>query len=144
MNPALQYRQEAVRSASPIGLVVLLYETALNSIHRAIRAMEAGNIEQRVDALNHVLAVIGHLQGTLDKANGGDTARNLERFYSACRSAILDASFQQTTAPLHKIAETMQSLRDAWKEADRKSSARLVSRDNTSPVSFDRPGAWSA
>jgi flagellar protein FliS len=140
-NPALEYRQAAVRSASPLGLVGLLYDAALNSLNRAIRAMEAHDVEQRVAALDHVLAIIGHFQQTLDFERGGDVARNLDRFYHASRAAILEATFTQSAQTLKDLAVQFQGLRDAWKEADRRGNA---------PVAiFETPAAaggihWSA
>ncbi len=118
-NPALAYRQQAVRSASPLGLVVLLYDTALNSLNRAIRALDAGDIETRIDSLNHVLAVLEQLQQTLNFEHGEEVAANLDRFYNACRATILEASILQSRDLMAGLARQMQGLRDAWKEADR-------------------------
>lgn len=123
-NPALEYRHEAVRNASPMGLLVLLYDSAINSLNRAIRAMASGNgapdIELRVNSLNHVLSILGHFQQTLDFEKGGEVAKNLDRFYAAARSMIMEASITQSQPILLDLAAQMQGQRDAWKEADLK------------------------
>jgi flagellar protein FliS len=121
-NPALAYRHDAVLSASPLGLVVLLYDAALKSLNRAIRAIEAHDIEQRVQALNHVLSILAHFQQTLDLEQGGEVARNLDHFYHAGRAMIMEATFSQSADPLKELAGQMQDLRDSWKEAERRES----------------------
>jgi flagellar secretion chaperone FliS len=120
-NPSLAYRQQAVRTASPLGLVVLLYDAMLLSLNRAIRAMDAGDIELRVKELNHALATLDQLQRTLDFEKGGDVAANLDHLYDLYRAAILNANFTQTRGPLVQVAKELQGVRDAWREADLKS-----------------------
>jgi len=123
-NPALAYRQDAVLSASPLGLVVLLYDAALKSLNRAIRAIGAHDIEQRVQALNHVLSILSHFQQTLDLEQGGEVAKNLDHFYNAGRAMIMEATFSQSAEPLIELAGELQDLRDAWKEAERQESGQ--------------------
>jgi flagellar protein FliS len=124
-------------------MVVLLYDGMLTSLHRAIRAMEAGDIELRVRELNRALAVVGQLQGTLDFENGGDVAVNLNRLYDACRQAIMGASFAQIKEPLVRIAADLQIVRDAWWEADRKPSVPANAPYSSEP-SPAGAGGWSA
>src|ERR1043165_3739390 len=95
-NPALAYRQQGVTSASALGLVVLLYDAALTSLNKGIRAIEAHDVEARTDSLNHVLAIIGQLQQTLNFEHGGEVAKTLDRFYPAARAPIMDATFTQS------------------------------------------------
>ncbi len=121
-NPALVYRQQAVRTASALGLVVLLYDSLLLSLNRAIRAFDAGQIELRVTELNSALQVLDTLQRTLDFEKGGDVAATLDRLYEACRGAILGANISQKKDAIVKIAGQLQGVRDAWREADLKSS----------------------
>ena len=73
-NPAQEYRKRAVEGASPVGLVVLLYGGAVTNLMRAIAAVDAGNVEKRVEELNKALAIIAQLQGTLDFEKGGAVA----------------------------------------------------------------------
>jgi flagellar protein FliS len=142
-NPSQLYRQQAVRTASPLGLVVLLYDSLLISLNRGIRAMDAGDVEARVKALNHALAIIDQLQRTLDFENGADVAMNLDRLYDACRTAILGASFAQIKEPLVKIAAELQTVRDAWWTADRQTSMPPPSQYSFEPSPAGAV-SWSA
>ncbi len=79
------YRESAVRSASPVGLIVILYEETIRSLRKAQTALKQKNIEQRTLELTHAIKVIGHLQSVLDFERGGAVARNLWNFLQ-CRS----------------------------------------------------------
>ena len=45
MNPSLSYREAAVAGASPLRLVILLYEQGLEDLRRALAAQNRGDIE---------------------------------------------------------------------------------------------------
>ena len=81
MNPSLSYRKSAAAGASPLRLVILLYEQALEDLRRAQEALSRGDIEGRTREINHAILILGHLQGTIDHEQGGTVAANLERFY---------------------------------------------------------------
>ena len=46
-DPARAYRESAVRGASPVGLIVMLYEEVLRTLRRAQRAIQQNDIEAR-------------------------------------------------------------------------------------------------
>jgi len=115
----IAYRQRAVEGASPVGLVVLLYGTIVASLLRAKQAIQDKNTEKRVSELNHVLTVIGQLQGTLDFERGGHVARHLDRFYSVMRARVLQASIQNSMPILEELVRHFTSLKEAWQEVER-------------------------
>ena len=118
MNPARQYRRAAAHSATPVGLVVLLYEAALDSLYRAVRAQEAGNIEERTTHLNRVLAVLGELQAALDFERGGEVARSLRDFYHFAHARLLEGSVRSSKEILVQVTEQFRLLRDAWQQVE--------------------------
>ena len=61
-HPARTYRQLLVEGASPLGLVVMLYDGAITFLHQAIAAMEAHDIEKKCQHLNRALAIIIQLE----------------------------------------------------------------------------------
>src|SRR5437763_9876723 len=102
MNPALSYREAAVTGASPRRLVILLYEQAVEDLRRAMAAQNEGDIEGRTREINHALQVIGHLQATLDREQGGKVAEILERFYDMLRSGLMEAQRKQSAGLLER------------------------------------------
>ena len=112
------YRQIAVQGASPVGLVVMLYDSALTSLYRAMRAIDAGDVEARTEHLNRALDVVGQLQGSLDLGRGGATARCLSDFYAVARAKMLEAGIANSKEILTELAVHFASVRDAWREVD--------------------------
>jgi len=120
-NAASEYRKRSVEGASPVGLVVLLYGGMITSLMRAIAAVEAGNIEKRVNELNKVLAMLAELQGTLDFEKGGAVAQQLEVFYTVVRSQILEASIKNSKPLLEELVKHMTAVKEAWQQVERES-----------------------
>src|SRR5580698_8407289 len=100
MNARLSYREAAVPGASPLRLVTLLYEQAVEDLRSAREAHRHNDIEGRTRHINHAILVIGHLQASLDKERGGRVAANLERFYTQLRSGLVAAQCKQSATAL--------------------------------------------
>ena len=122
-NARSAYREADVRGASPVRLVVLLYEQAIQDLRQAAQAMDENNIELRTNLINHAIEVIGRLQGTLDMQGGGQVARNLEGFYEGLRAKLCSAQIQQSKEILLRQITDLFALREAWVEVDRAESA---------------------
>ena len=123
-QPALSYLQAAAQGASPVGQVILLYDTILRDFSRAMAAQEAGDIEGRVDQLNHALTVIAHLQSVLDFEQGGQAAKQFERFYNVTRELIVKANATATRGSLEELAALYGKVRQAWYQVDQKLTVR--------------------
>lgn len=121
MNARLSYREAAVPGASPVRLVILLYEQAVEDLRRATEAHARGDIEGRTRDLNHAIVVIGHLQGTLDHERGGHVATNLERFYNQVRASLVDAQCRQSLAAIEGQILFLMQMHEAWCEVERAS-----------------------
>src|SRR5271155_5270760 len=117
-DAARAYRESAVRGASPVGLIVILYEEIIHSMRKAQRALQSGNIEERTHALNHALAVVGHLQGILNFEKGGQVARDLSTFYDSARTKILEANVKNDSAAIEWIVTQCSVIKQAWALAD--------------------------
>ncbi len=118
-SPERSYRESAVRGASPLGLIVILYDEIVRSIRKAIRAFEAGDIEARGKALTHAVEVIGYLQSILNFDKGGDVARNLSNFYNLMRAKLLEIHIAPTQEGLELLAREFAKVGAAWQQADR-------------------------
>jgi len=119
----LAYQEAAVRNASSVELVVMLYAILARDLYDAISAMENGKIEERSARLKHGLLVLQQLEGTLDFEQAGDFAKNLSRFYSMLRSQILKAQIEQDPAILRELIQFVFSVREAWEEISNRPAA---------------------
>jgi flagellar protein FliS len=161
-NSALAYRQSTALGASPVGQVVSLYDTILRDLHRATDALAAGQVEQRVAAVNHALLVIGELQGVLDFERGGEPARNLDGFYKVARNLILQASMKGSAGTFQEVISMLTRIRAAWAQVERSVEAagiaehtgipgaerqRSMAKNNPVPaedLEMHRQGNWRA
>jgi len=122
----LSYRRAAVQDASPVGLVVILYDLLIDDLRRAIQAMQQGAIEGRSKHLKHGLLVLLVLESGLDMENGGSAAQNLAAFYAWVRNQVLHAQFQRDTAILQRQVDLIFDVRAAWCSAEASPKSDVV------------------
>jgi flagellar secretion chaperone FliS len=134
VNPGLTYREAAVVGANPVRLVILLYEQAIEDLRRAVAAQTKSDIEGRTREINHAIQVVGHLQATLDKEQGGRVAENLDRFYEQVRWGIVEAQCRQSVSALELQIGHLLQVHDAWCEVERAMiSSATATKDNAAP-----------
>jgi flagellar secretion chaperone FliS len=104
-------------------LVICLYEQAIEDVRRAVIAMEKGHIEVRTHNINHALAVIAQLQGSLDMERGGEVAKNLHRFYNVVRGGLVEAQLKQSARILEQQISHLVLVYESWMEAERLAQA---------------------
>lgn len=143
---SLSYRKAAVESASPAGLVILLCDTLVGDIQRAMEAMRSGDIESRCRQMQHAFQVLLQLEVMLDKEKGGQAVQELARFYGFIRAKLLEAQFKQSVEILKSQLALILELRSAWQAVDAKAD-RAVSPPNVAYAAGTEPAgatSWSA
>jgi flagellar protein FliS len=133
------YREAALRGATPVGLVVLLYEQAVQDLQRALTAIGQNNIQQRTREINHAIATLGQLNGTLDMENGGQVARNLRQFYERAKNSLVLAQAQVSPEIIRGQITDLLHLREAWCEVNR--TLEQASGIGIEPVKQSPPAA---
>lgn len=119
MNAGSSYRAGSVRGASPVRLVICLYEQAIEDLRRAVIALEKGVIDTRTREINHALTVIAQLEASLDMERGGEVARNLSRFYAVLRRGLTEAQMKQSSPLLEQQISQLVVVHEAWLEVER-------------------------
>jgi flagellar protein FliS len=110
------YRQVEVQSRSPLELVVMLYDGALASVSEARAAAKTGDSRKRTAATSKALAIICALQETLNLAEGGAIAAELDRLYHYVSRRLLDVTVNQDLDALAEVHKLLSGLRDAWQQ----------------------------
>src|SRR5271157_872632 len=121
-NAALAYREAASLGASPLGVVVLLYDRLVQDIHRSVAAMRSDDVEARSAHVNHALLILQELQGMLDFSGGEAAARQLDTFYSHIRGKLLEAQIRRSPDLLLQQAQALLQVRACWAQIDGGSS----------------------
>jgi len=119
LDTAFAYQQSTASAASSIGQVVALYDRILRDLRGAIAAIGTGQIENRVNSLNHALTIIGELQGVLDFQRRGEAARNLDSFYTVTRAMVNEAGVTSSVELLQELVSMFARLRAAWAHVER-------------------------
>ncbi len=119
VDPRQMYQDSAVRGATPIELVVLLYDSAIEDMRRALLAIKKGDIETRSAQVGHALMVLQQLQGTLDFERGGTAAKQFEQFYNLIRAKLLEAQMRSSCDLMQQQIRFLSEVRDCWIQAKR-------------------------
>lgn len=135
-SPRIAYREANVRGATPVRLVVLLYDQLIQDLTRAAQAIELNHTELRTNCINHAILVIGYLQSPLDFEKGGKVARDLELFYNTLRQNLVQVQFFPSQAGIRQQITDVLALREAWMEVERaeKADVRSESRSEAAPA----------
>jgi flagellar protein FliS len=120
------YQEVAVQTSSPAKLVVMLYEGAIRFLNQSITAIHAKDLDTKRQSIDKAVAVIQHLQSTLDMTQGKEVAADLDKLYSYITSRILDASGKLQIAPLEEAIKLLTVLLSGWEEVARKQAEQTV------------------
>ncbi len=116
LSLAHRYREVAVKTASPLQLIVMLYDAAICSIQEAKEQMGQKDIAGRSRSVNKSIAIISELQSCLNLKAGGEIASSLNRLYDYMKRRIFKANVEQSIQPLDEIEALLENLRSAWGE----------------------------
>jgi flagellar protein FliS len=110
------YQTQQVMTSSPVMLVAMLYDKAIQCLKEVIQAIEAGNVEARWKSNQRAYEIIQHLQLTLNLEKGGEIARNLDRLYSLMLRLLPQVNMANNAAPAREVIALLEPLRDAWRQ----------------------------
>jgi flagellar protein FliS len=118
---ARTYQTQAVLTASPGLLVLMLYDGALRFLAKAHVALEADKDDwHRFEVINRNIQkaqnIIAELKGTLNHDAGGEVAANLDRLYEYYIRRLHEANFKKDVNPVIEVEGLLGELRDGWSE----------------------------
>jgi len=123
VNSQLQiYRQQQVQheveQASPVRLVVMLYDKAMSLLRQAVLHIDRNNVKAKGEALNRVVEIIGELQAVLNGEEGGVVAQNLDAMYEFMIRSVTLANLNNDPQPLDGVLMVLEELRKGWQELE--------------------------
>lgn len=122
MNPykaMQQYRQVGASSASyqdPVRIIQMLYETALERLTLARRAIRDRMPAEKSRHLDRVIKIIESLQIHLDREQGGEIAENLDQIYDYINRRLLRANLDNDEMSIDEVYKLLEGLLQAWRE----------------------------
>lgn len=118
-NGVQAYRQNAVMGASPVQLVVMLYDGALRFMDEGKQAMLAKDYDTKNTKFQRVQKILMELISTLDIRNGGEIATNLLSLYTFVLNELVQGNMHDSTENIDNAIRTMSQLRESWVEIER-------------------------
>jgi len=128
---ARAYQTQAVFTASPGQLVLMLYDGALRFLGHARDALQSPDgSPRRIEIVNTNLIkaqnILAELQTSLNHEAGGDHAANLDRLYDYYMRRLFEANMKKTVEPVIEVEALVRQLRDGWAEMLNKHEAERL------------------
>ena len=116
---ARTYRANAVLTASPGQLVLMLYDGALKALALAREGFARPDDDiGRIAVINTQLLkaqnILSELQNGLNMDAGGEFARTMHRLYDYHNRRLSEANIRKQVEPVIEVERLVRELRDAW------------------------------
>jgi flagellar protein FliS len=113
-NPYQSYQENAVQTASPGELTLMLYNGCLKFIKLARKAIEEKNMEERNTNLLKAQKIIRELMVTLNMEY--DVAKPMMLMYDYIYRRLVEANIKNDVAILEEVEGYVTEFRDTWKQ----------------------------
>ncbi len=123
------YLANQVRTATPLGLINMLYDGAISFLRRAEEAAGSGDWEEAQGLIRRAQDIVYELMGCLDMEKGGRIAVSLFRIYEYMGYRLVQAQLRRDAGIAAEVRGHLQNLREAWEEAERKVRAEAGKRE---------------
>ena len=125
-NSIDQYRKTSIGAATPLQLVVMLYDGALRFMEAGRHAMVAKNVFAQNDNITKAQKIVGELLATLDLDKGGEVGENLFTLYTYVYNRLVEANLDDKPELVAECIEIMSDLRESWVQLERMSRQNAV------------------
>ena len=109
--------ETGVDAVDPLGLVVMLYDGAIQAIVQAERRLVCGEIEARGSYTSKAIdIVVQGLSASLDMRVGGALAEGLWSLYEYMGRRLVAANLHGDASIYHEVRTLLIDLRASWQE----------------------------
>ena len=127
-NRQREYISNRVMTASPMELVRMLYEAAVQSVDEALAALHSGDILARGGAVNKAIEILAELRISLRRDAQEEYSNTLAELYGYCQHQLIRAHAEQSEGLLREVSRLLNTLLEGWSGAMEKAAAREESR----------------
>lgn len=106
--------KSGVEEATPYQLIQMLMAGALEKIAQAKGHMERRNIAAKGEHISWAISIIGGLQASLNKDNGGELAANLDALYDYMVRRLAEANASNDPGMLDEVSSLMREVKSGW------------------------------
>ncbi len=121
-NIANAYQRNAIMTATPAELTLMLYDGAIKFCNIGMMAIEKKEIEKANTNLKKAQAIITELRVTLDHKY--EVWEDFERVYDYIYRKLVEANIHKDAEALEEALKRIREMRDTWKEVMRKNAEK--------------------
>ena len=114
-----EYQKGAVNGASPVQLVIMLYDGALRFMESGRHAMLNKDLEKQNQSLQRAQKIIMELMSCLDMQNGAEIAKNLLALYTYALEQLVQANLKDDPGGIDRSIKIFSELRESWAEIEK-------------------------
>ncbi len=127
-NPYEQYKNNAIATATPAELTLMLYEGAIKFGNIAIKAIEEGDIQKAHTNIMKVQRIISEFRNTLDFKY--PVAKDFDRVYEYLERRLVEANVSKDKEIMEEMVMHIRSMRDNWKEVMKRAKQPQSAAEN--------------
>ena len=107
----------SIESASPVQLITMLLDGALERVARAQGHMERGEAAEQGELIGKVIDIVASLDSYLDHDKGGEVSKTLEALYDYIVRQLYQANLRNDVSLLEEVASLLTEVRAGWVES---------------------------
>lgn len=118
--------ETTVNSASPIQLVILLYDGAIAALAAAKGQMQQNKFAEKGRLITKAIDIIEGLRAVLDFNKGGEIAGNLNELYEYMKHRLTLSNLKNDPEGPSEVIRLLNELRSSWATLDERERAAAV------------------
>lgn len=116
---AAQYQRQAIETATPEEILIMLYDGAIRFLLVGRKAMEEKDVAKSSRNLIKAQHILMEFMNTLDMEIGGELAVNLYRLYEYLHYRLVQANIKHDLEMVDEVLGHLRKLKSTWEEAIR-------------------------
>jgi len=125
LNPFRQYMVNKVETATPLMLIIMLYDESIKMCGLA-RADLGKSKESVHNKLIKAQKIITELTVSLNMEAGGEVAENLKSLYVYLHMRLVEANIENNGDKIDEVVRILKELREAWYMVNQESRKLII------------------
>ena len=113
-NPQREYLAHRVTAASPLELIRMLYEAAVQAVDQALEGLRSGDILRRGNSVSKAVEILSELRVSLRREVNPEYCDTLGGLYSYLQRQLIRAHAEKSESLFQEVARLLRTLLDGW------------------------------
>ena len=113
-NPQREYLAHRVTAASPLELIRMLYEAAVQAVDQALEGLRSGDILRRGNSVSKAVEILSELRVSLRREVNPEYCDTLGGLYSYLQRQLIRAHAEKSESLFQEAARLLHTLLEGW------------------------------